>query len=110
MDEAQRLCDRVSIIDHGALVTEDAPRALIEREIEPVVIEVDGDGAREWFDRHAHGVAERAELAGDTAFCYCRDPEPLLRTIEHKPELRALRRDANLEDVFLKLTGRDLRD
>jgi lipooligosaccharide transport system ATP-binding protein len=110
MDEAQRLCDRVAIIDHGALVTEDEPRALIAREIEPIVIEVDGDGVSEWFARHAHAVSERAELAGDTAFCYCHDPEPLLETLEDKPELRALRRSANLEDVFLKLTGRDLRD
>jgi lipooligosaccharide transport system ATP-binding protein len=110
MDEAQRLCDRVAIIDHGALITEDAPRALIEREIEPVVLEVYGEGVEEWFAQHAHALAERAELAGDTAFCYCHDPEPLLRTLETKPELRALRRAANLEDVFLKLTGRDLRD
>jgi len=110
MDEAQRLCDRVAIIDHGALVTEDAPRALIEREIEPVVIEVDGEGVAEWFKQFAPTLCERAELAGDTAFCYCRDPEPLVKTIEDKPELRALRRAANLEDVFLKLTGRDLRD
>jgi lipooligosaccharide transport system ATP-binding protein len=110
MDEAQRLCHRVAIIDHGALITEDAPRALIEREIEPVVVEVDGDGVLEWFNQHAHALCERAELAGDTAFCYCRDPEPLIRTIEGKPDLRALRRAANLEDVFLKLTGRDLRD
>jgi lipooligosaccharide transport system ATP-binding protein len=110
MDEAQRLCDRVAIIDHGAMVTEDAPHALIDREIEPVVIEVDGDGVAEWFNQYAHALCERAELAGDTAFCYCRDPEPLIRTIQDKPDLRALRRAANLEDVFLKLTGRDLRD
>lgn len=110
MDEAQRLCDRVAIIDHGALVTEAEPRALIEREIEPVVIEVDGDGVAEWFAQHAHALSERAELAGDTAFCYCRNPDPLIKTLEDKPDLRALRRAANLEDVFLKLTGRDLRD
>jgi lipooligosaccharide transport system ATP-binding protein len=110
MDEAQRLCDRVAIIDHGALMTEDAPRALIDREIEPVVVEVYGEGVEEWFAQHAHASSSRAELAGDTAFCYCRDPEPLIKTLEARPELRALRRAANLEDVFLKLTGRDLRD
>lgn len=110
MDEAQRLCDRVAIIDHGRLVTEDAPRALIEREIEPVVVEVYGDGVEQWFQKHARTLAERAELAGDTAFVYCRDAEPLMKSLESRPELRALRRAANLEDVFLKLTGRDLRD
>lgn len=110
MDEAQRLCHRVAIVDHGQKITEDAPRALIDREIEPVVVEVYGEGIEHWFAEHAHAASSRAELAGDTAFCYCRDPEPLIKTLESKPELRALRRAANLEDVFLKLTGRDLRD
>jgi lipooligosaccharide transport system ATP-binding protein len=110
MDEAQRLCDRVAIMDHGVLIAEEGPRRLIEREIEPTVIEVYGEGLQEWFETHGKMLSRRAELAGDTAFCYCDDPEPLLRTLEGKPELRALRRAANLEDVFLKLTGRDLRD
>lgn len=110
MDEAQRLCDRVAIMDHGALITEEAPRTLIEREIEPVVIEVYGEGVEQWFETHGKALSSRAELAGDTAFCYCIDPEPLMKTLEGQDELRALRRAANLEDVFLKLTGRDLRD
>jgi lipooligosaccharide transport system ATP-binding protein len=110
MDEAQRLCDRVAVIDHGRLITEEAPRRLIDREIEPVVVEVYGEGVEGWFERHGQRLSHRAELAGDTAFCYCHDPEPLLRTLEGQEELRALRRAANLEDVFLKLTGRDLRD
>ena len=110
MDEAQRLCDRVAIVDHGRKITEDAPRTLIDREIEPVVVEVFGEGVEAWFAEHAHATSVRAELAGDTAFCYCREPEPLMKTLENRPELRALWRSANLEDVFLKLTGRDLRD
>jgi lipooligosaccharide transport system ATP-binding protein len=110
MDEAQRLCDRVAIMDHGAVIREDAPRALIDREIEAVVIEVFGEGIEDWFQSHGRRLASRAELAGDTAFCYSNDPEPLMRTLEGQTELRTLRRAANLEDVFLKLTGRDLRD
>ena len=110
MDEAQRLCDRVAIMDHGAFIAEAPPHALIEREIEPIVIEAYGDGIHAWFDAHARRLAARAEFSGDTAFCYCRDPEPLLATLADHPELRVLRRAANLEDVFLKLTGRDLRD
>jgi lipooligosaccharide transport system ATP-binding protein len=109
MDEAQRLCDRVAIMDHGKLISEDAPRHLIAQEIEAAVIEVYGEGVERWFEAHKH-LATRAELAGDTAFCYCNDPEPLMKTLEGAGELRALRRAANLEDVFLKLTGRDLRD
>ena len=110
MDEAQRLCHRVAIMDHGAIITESEPRALIDREIEAVVIEVYGEGVEQWFDLHGRRLSDRAELAGDTAFCYCNDPDPLMKTLEGQPELRALRRSANLEDVFLKLTGRDLRD
>ena len=110
MDEAQRLCDRVAIMDHGVFIAEAPPHELIEREIEPIVIEAYGDGIHAWFDAHARRLAARAEFSGDTAFCYCRDPEPLLATLADHPELRVLRRAANLEDVFLKLTGRDLRD
>jgi len=110
MDEAQRLCDRVAIMDQGVLIAEDAPRTLIGREIEPVVIEVYGEGVERWFHTYGKTLSSRAELAGDTAFCYCVDPEPLMKTLEGQRELRALRRAANLEDVFLKLTGRDLRD
>ncbi len=110
MDEAQRLCDRVAIMDRGAFIAEAPPHVLIDREIEPVVIEVYGEGVGARFEAHAKRLARRAELTGDTAFCYCRDPEPLLATLAAEPELRVLRRSANLEDVFLKLTGRDLRD
>jgi lipooligosaccharide transport system ATP-binding protein len=110
MDEAQRLCNRVAIMDQGALITESSPHALIEREIEPVVVEVYGDGLAAWFERAGKHLARRAEVAGDTAFCYCDDAEPLMRSIDPDSGLRALRRSATLEDVFLKLTGRDLRD
>jgi lipooligosaccharide transport system ATP-binding protein len=110
MDEAQRLCDRVAIMDKGVIIAEEAPHALIDREIEPAVIEVYGDGVEVWFEAAGRRLAERSELAGDTAFCYCQDPAPLLRSLEGQADLRSLRRSANLEDVFLKLTGRDLRD
>jgi lipooligosaccharide transport system ATP-binding protein len=110
MDEAQRLCNRVAIMDHGSIITESEPRTLIDREIEAVVIEVYGEGIEAWFEAHGKPLSDRAELAGDTAFCYLNDPDPLMKTLEGQPELRALRRSANLEDVFLKLTGRDLRD
>ena len=50
------------------------------------------------------------ERAGETMFCYTADGEPVLRTLEGQRDVRYLHRRANLEDVFLKLTGRDLRD
>ena len=54
--------------------------------------------------------AERVEVTGETAFCYCRDPAPLLEAMQGHTALRALSRAANLEDVFIKLTGHDIRD
>jgi lipooligosaccharide transport system ATP-binding protein len=110
MDEAERLCGRVAIMDHGEIIALDTPRGLIERSIEPQVVEVFGDGAREWAQQVAPRFARRVELAGETAFCYADDATPLLDSITSYPALRALKRVANLEDVFIKLTGRDIRD
>jgi len=50
------------------------------------------------------------EQAGETVFCYTANAAPLLASLEGARELRYLHRPADLEDVFLKLTGRDLRD
>jgi lipooligosaccharide transport system ATP-binding protein len=55
-------------------------------------------------------LASRVEKSGETVFCYTADPEPLLQSLARAPEVRYLHRPANLEDVFLKLTGRELRD
>jgi lipooligosaccharide transport system ATP-binding protein len=108
MDEAERLCDRLAIIDHGRLIAEASPGELIRREIEPHVIEVHGPGRAAWAESAA-ALCDRLETVGETAFAYCTDPGPLLATLRDGA-LRSLHRPANLEDVFLKLTGRDLRD
>ena len=110
MDEAERLCDQVAIMDRGALIAEDAPRRLIGAQIEPHVVEIFGDGVREFAREAAPRYAQRVELTGETAFCYCRDAAPLLEALQGNSALRALSRAANLEDVFIKLTGRDIRD
>ena len=110
MDEAERLCDRVGIMDHGALIAEDTPRALIDTRIEPHVVEIYGDGVQGFAAEIAPRHAERVEVSGETAFCYCRDPAPLLEAMQASSALRALSRAANLEDVFIKLTGHDIRD
>jgi lipooligosaccharide transport system ATP-binding protein len=110
MDEAERLCDRVGIMDHGKLIAEDAPRRLIDTQIEPHVVEIYGDGVRGFATDIAPRHAERVEVTGETAFCYCRDPAALLEAMQGHAALRALSRAANLEDVFIKLTGHDIRD
>jgi lipooligosaccharide transport system ATP-binding protein len=109
MDEAERLCHRLSIMDSGRIIATGSPRELITQHIEAEVLEVFGDGVRQWADRSA-ALAERTERTGETVFCYTDDAAPLVASLQAFPALRHLRRQANLEDVFLKLTGRDLRD
>jgi lipooligosaccharide transport system ATP-binding protein len=110
MDEAERLATRLAVIDHGLMIASDTPRALIEAHVEPEVIEVFGDEAKAWADAQGRRLAARLELAGETAFCYATDPQPLLAALAHAPGLRYLHRPANLEDLFIKLTGRELRE
>jgi lipooligosaccharide transport system ATP-binding protein len=110
MEEAERLCSRLVVMDRGRFIAGGSPRELIASRIEPQVIEVHGEGVEAWSEGAARALAPRVELAGDTAFCYVRDPAPLLSSLERQSGLRYLHRPANLEDVFLKLTGRELRD
>jgi lipooligosaccharide transport system ATP-binding protein len=111
MDEAERLCDQLSIIDHGEIIAEGAPRALLADQIEPHVVEIYGEALPRWR-AHLESLALRVETSGETLFCYTVDPAPLLArlaAVQHEG-LHYLHRPANLEDLFLKLTGRDLRD
>jgi lipooligosaccharide transport system ATP-binding protein len=110
MDEAERLCQRLAIIDAGRMVADGAPRDLIRGNIEAQVVEVYGEDAPGWAQREAQAFSNRVEVSGETAFCYVADATPLLAQLAAWPSLRTLHRPANLEDVFLKLTGRELRD
>ncbi|MFT4172173.1 MAG: ATP-binding cassette domain-containing protein [Rhodocyclaceae bacterium] len=115
MDEAERLAHRIAILDAGRIIALGTPREVIAAHIEPQVVEVFGDwaghtgGAPAWASLHAAQFARRFEISGETAFCYVDAPRPLLDHLEDTG-LRYLHRPANLEDVFLKLTGRELRD
>ncbi len=109
MEEAERLCQRLAIMDHGRIIAEGSPRALIAQHIEPQVLEVHGPGYEAWMAQ-ARALAPRVERAGDTVFVYADDVAPILKTLAADKELAYLHRQASLEDVFLKLTGRDLRD
>jgi len=110
MDEAERLADRLVILDHGSIVAEGAPRALIESHIEPAVVEVFGEGLAEWTRSHAASLCQRFETVGETLFCYTGNADRVIDALNHATALRYVHRPSNLEDVFLKLTGRDLRD
>ena len=110
MDEAERLCDRLCVMDAGRIIALDTPRKLIDSLIEPVVLEVYGDEAGAWANANLRSMVERLEVSGETAFCYTHAPDAALQALATQPQLRVLRRAANLEDVFIKLTGRDIRD
>jgi lipooligosaccharide transport system ATP-binding protein len=114
MDEAERLASRLAIMDRGRILATGSPREVIAEHIEPQVVVVFGDwngaGAAGWAATHAAPLCRRFEVSGETAFCYMDDPAPLLAHLAGESGLRYLHRPANLEDVFLKLTGRELRD
>jgi len=109
MDEAERLCDVISVLDKGRIIATGSPRELIAAHIEPHVVEVYGEGLAEWQGLSSR-LCRRCETAGETLFCYTDAPQAVVASLEAREGLRYLHRPANLEDVFLKLTGRDLRD
>ena len=109
MDEAERLCDRLLVLDHGRKIAEGTPRGLIAAHLESDVVEVYGDGAKAIAQSHG-ALAQRVETSGETVFFYLREPKPLLQALSGDHDIRYLHRPANLEDLFLKLTGRQIRD
>jgi lipooligosaccharide transport system ATP-binding protein len=109
MDEAERLCDRLIVLDHGRKIAEGTPRKLIAEHLESDVVEVYGEGAAAAAKAHA-ALAERVETSGETVFFYLRNAKPLLDALADNHAIRYLHRPANLEDLFLKLTGRKIRD
>ena len=110
MDEAERLCSRLLVLDHGRKIAEGRPRDLIAQHLEPDVVEVYGVGAEALMASPLKNLAARVELSGETVFFYTQDAKPLLAALGAHPSLRTLHRPANLEDLFLKLTGRQIRE
>ncbi len=111
MDEAERLCSRLLVLDHGKKIAEGRPRELIAQHLEPDVVEVYGVGAVPLAEDAAlRGLAARVEVSGETVFFYTQNAQPLLQALGQHGHLRTLHRPANLEDLFLKLTGRQIRE
>ena len=114
MDEAERLCSRLLVLDHGKKIAEGKPRDLIAQHLEPDVVEVYGIGALALAESADHAalraLAARVEVSGETVFFYTQDARSLLDQLTHHGQLRTLHRPANLEDLFLKLTGRQIRE
>jgi lipooligosaccharide transport system ATP-binding protein len=110
MDEAERLCSRLLVLDHGRCIAQGTPRDLIAQHLEPDVVEVYGHGALALADSPLRSMASRVEVSGETVFFYTANSAALLQALGAYPQLRTLHRPANLEDLFLKLTGRQIRD
>ncbi len=111
MDEAERLCSRLLVLDHGRRLAEGVPRALIAEHLERDVVEVYGAGALALqHDAALAALAARVEVSGETVFFYTQDAGALLQALASHSHLRTLHRPANLEDLFLKLTGRQIRE
>jgi lipooligosaccharide transport system ATP-binding protein len=109
MEEAERLCDRLCIIEEGHKIAEGAPSELVAQEIGCDVIEVYGP-APETLREELAPFAIRTDISGETLFCYVRDPAPVNARLAGRPGLKYVHRPANLEDVFLRLTGREMQD
>lgn len=110
MDEAERLCDRLLVLDQGRKIAEGKPRDLIAEHLEPEVVEVFGQGAVALAQEAILNVlAGRVEVSGETVFFYTQDSRALMDALLAWPALRTLHRPSNLEDLFLKLTGRQIR-
>ena len=113
MDEAERLCHRLVVVDHGRKIAEGRPRELIREHLDPEVVEVYGVGGQDasaMATSPLAALANRVEVSGETVFFYTHDAKPLLHQLADQPQWRTLHRPANLEDLFLKLTGRQIRE
>ena len=111
MDEAERLCSRLLVLDHGRILAQGTPRALIAQHLEGDVVEVYGVGALALqHDAALSALAARVEVSGETVFFYTDNAAPFLQALAAHGALRVLHRPANLEDLFLKLTGRQIRE
>ncbi len=109
MDEAERLCDHLLLLQQGKVVDQGTPLELIERTVGHEVVEVEGV-ATEWLKDLAAraGVWSRPFSSGYLLVLPAAQPQALLAQIEQEQPSRLSRRRANLEDVFLKLTGTSL--
>jgi lipooligosaccharide transport system ATP-binding protein len=110
MDEAERLCDRLVVMDGGRIIAEGSPRELVERVVGAHVVEVeDRKGARECVEELA--AARDFEAHGGVLHVSTEEPQQVITAILARcGDVNASVRRATLEDVFLRLTGRRLRE
>ncbi|MGA8979731.1 MAG: ABC transporter ATP-binding protein [Pedococcus sp.] len=113
MDEAEQLCDRLVVMDHGRIVAEGSPRQLIDAHSTREVLELrfDVDDHADHADQVA-GIGKRVEVLPDRLLVYADDGDAAAALVHARgvQPLSSLVRRSTLEDVFLTLTGRTLVD
>jgi lipooligosaccharide transport system ATP-binding protein len=113
MDEAEQLCDRLVVMDHGDIVAEGAPRDLISRHSTREVVELRfGTDSHEELHYRLAPFAQRVEVLPDRVLLYVDEGDETLQALHAAgvTPTSALVRRSSLEDVFLHLTGRTLVD
>ena len=113
MDEAERLCDRLVVMDKAKIVAEGSPRALIERYSTREVLELrfpDDTRSKADLVTRLKAVGDRVEELPDRIQLYTADGERTLQQVHalNIPLESAVVRRSTLEDVFLRITGRGL--
>jgi lipooligosaccharide transport system ATP-binding protein len=111
MEEAARLCDRLVIMEGGLIIAEGAPGELVERHVSPQVLEFRGSPeSLERLRPVVEAASDAVERSGEALLVFTKDGEALLREV-HASGIEvdnSVYRQAGLEDVFLRLTGRRL--
>ncbi|AOY56426.1 MAG: hypothetical protein RI933_952 [Actinomycetota bacterium] len=113
MDEAEQLCDRLIVMDKGAIMAEGSPAELIRLHSSREVLEVRfGSAKNAEVAEQIRSLGERIEVLPDRILVYAEDGEAELAKIHQLglEPLTSLVRRSSLEDVFLRLTGRTLVD
>ncbi len=112
MDEAEQLCDRLIVIDHGRIVAEGSPAALIRQYATREVLELRFGSERNGALVDQLRDLGRLEVLPDRVLLYTEDGERSLEAVHQRglTPVTSLVRRASLEDVFLRLTGRSLID
>ena len=113
MEEAAQLCDRLVIMEGGEIVTGGSPREMIEEHVSPEVLELRATpDAIERLLRMVEANDGAVERAGEALLIYTTDAGALMEKIHASgvPVKNTMYRRAGLEDVFLRLTGRQLID
>ena len=111
MDEAEQLCDRLVVVDHGRIMAEGSPAQLIREYSSREVLELRfGSDRNEEVARALEGSGDRIEVLPDRILVYTADGEAELERISAAGlhPITSLVRRSSLEDVFLRLTGRSL--